>query len=463
LQPFLNKTQLCYGKNVYLYYYKWDFFTTFVNHFIKTKNSIMSFNLLDVVKSHLNSDVISQAASFLGESESGVSKAMGGILPTVLSGLASKSSSSTGAQEVADMAGDAHNSGILGNIGNFFGGGSMLSKGADLVKGLFGGKLGGIVDVISGLGGLKSGSTSSLLSMALPVVLGSLGKHSADNNLGASGIASLLSSGKSSWASLLPGGLGNLLGGAGAAVSSIAGGAKDVAGNVANYADDAVGAAKGGVKWLLPLLLLAALGFLAWYLLGKNGCGKKDEVTTPVAAKDTSTVNPPPPPPGTATMPTKESLKVKLADGTEIDAFKGGIEDRLVTLLNDKANTLADSADKSKYWFDFDNLNFDFNKTTITKESQVQLKNIMAIMKAYPALKFKIGAYTDKKGDDAGNMKLSQSRADAVLAALKAGGVNMAQITKAEGYGESMATVAETGTDEERLKDRRTSIRVLAK
>lgn len=422
----------------------------------------MSFNLLDVVKGHFNSDVVSKAASFLGESEGGVSKAMGGILPAVLSGLAGKANTADGAQEVASMASEAHNSGILGNIGSFFGGGDMLSKGADLLKGIFGGKTNGIVDAISSFAGLKSGSTSSLMSMALPVVLGSLGKHSADNNLGASGISSLLSSGKSSWMSMLPGGLGNILGGVGTAVSSITGGVKNAAGSVANYADDAVDSAKGGVKWLLPLLLLFALGFLAWWLLKDGGCNKKSETTTTTPAGGDTTGNYAKSLAGeaTITMPTKESMKVKLAGGIEIDAFKGGIESQLVAFLDDK-NAMIDTAKGN--WYDFDNLNFKLGKADLTDSSMVQINNIVAILKAYPAVKMKIGGYTDASGDAAKNMTLSQQRADAVMAAIIKAGGSAGQLTKAEGYGSKFAKEPATASDEARRKDRRTAVRIVAK
>jgi outer membrane protein OmpA-like peptidoglycan-associated protein len=227
-------------------------------------------------------------------------------------------------------------------------------------------------------------------------------------------------------------------------------------------ASGAAAGSMGWLKWLLPVLLGVGA-----YLLWKN-YNSKDAAVTPAAEVKTETTVP-----GTdttnktatvASVPTatKESLKVKLADGSEIDAFKGGIEDRMVTFLNDKS-LIIDSTKKGENWYDFDNLNFEFGKTTITKESLGQIGNIVAILKAYPNTKMKIGAYTDKKGNDAGNMKLSQARADAVLAAIKAAGGNVAQITKAEGYGETLAVVAETASDEERLKDRRTSIKIVSK
>jgi outer membrane protein OmpA-like peptidoglycan-associated protein len=59
-------------------------------------------------------------------------------------------------------------------------------------------------------------------------------------------------------------------------------------------------------------------------------------------------------------------------------------------------------------------------------------------LKAYPKTKIKIGGYTDKKGDEAANKKLSKSRALAVKAALETAGVGK-QVVGAEGYGSEFA------------------------
>jgi outer membrane protein OmpA-like peptidoglycan-associated protein len=225
-----------------------------------------------------------------------------------------------------------------------------------------------------------------------------------------------------------------------------------------SYTDDAAAAAGGGLgwlKWLLPLLLLGALLYW-WKGCNKDGAAATTETSASTAVNQTDTNKVP------VVEPTKTSLLVKLADGTEINAYKGGIEDQLVTFLNDKTAVL-DTANKKAHWYNFDDLNFIFGKTQITDSSRKQITNLVAIMKAYPNLKFKIGAYTDKKGDDAANMKLSQGRADNVLAEIKKAGGDISRITKAEGYGETLAEVPETASDAERLKDRRTAIRVVNK
>lgn len=190
-----------------------------------------------------------------------------------------------------------------------------------------------------------------------------------------------------------------------------------------------------------------------------KGCNNESKEST---AKDTAaavttqpntSANTAPP-----AVPGRESMKVKLADGTEINAYKGGVEDQLVACLNDASC----AAGKDK-WFDFDNINFRIGSAQLTDSSAAQINNIVAILKAYPKAKIKIGGYTDKTGDAAANKKLSQQRADAVMNAIKAGGANAAQLVGAEGYGSEFAKVDASASDEERRVDRRIAVQLREK
>ncbi len=154
---------------------------------------------------------------------------------------------------------------------------------------------------------------------------------------------------------------------------------------------------------------------------------------------------------------TKESLMVKLVNGKELEAYKGGIEDNLVTYLNDAKSEIS----KTK-WFDFDNLLFETGSSNLKAESQRQLQNVAEILAAYPKVKLKFGGYTDNVGDSIGNVKLSQKRAESVVAELKKLKVNAAQITGAEGYG-PMHPIGDNATEEGRAVNRRISVNVKEK
>src|SRR6185369_9984952 len=94
-------------------------------------------------------------------------------------------------------------------------------------------------------------------------------------------------------------------------------------------------------------------------------------VTADTAKVDTAASHP--------VVAVRESVKVELPDGTELDAYKGGIEDRLVSFLNN-----PDSVAGKNVWFDFDNLNFNTGTAQISDESMTQVKNIAGILKSYP-------------------------------------------------------------------------------
>jgi outer membrane protein OmpA-like peptidoglycan-associated protein len=421
------------------------------NYFLTKKSLCMSFNLVDAAKGLFSSDLVSKASSFLGESEGGVNKAMSGILPTVLSGLISKVGTSDGAETVAKLAAEQHDAGLLSNLGSFFGGdnSSLLSKGAGMLSGLFGNKTDGITGLLSNFAGVKSSSVTSLLSMAAPALLGFLGKHAASNGLSASGLASFLGSQKSVVANAIPSGL-NLS----SVLGDVLGTAQSTVSHATHKVEEVADNAGSGIKWLLPVLLLGLLAIAAYYLFGK-GCGKPAEeavVTT------TDTMTHAAEPAVAVTAPVRESLKVKLPNGVEIDAYKGGIEDRLVAFLQTDYKALGADSLKN-VWFDFDDLNFKTASAELTTDDQRQISNLVAILKAFPNAKLKIGGYTDRVGDEAANKKLSGDRATTVKNALGKGGVG-AQISAAEGYGSDFAKYAADAPEEDRVKDRRVSVSV---
>jgi cytochrome c oxidase cbb3-type subunit 3 len=160
-----------------------------------------------------------------------------------------------------------------------------------------------------------------------------------------------------------------------------------------------------------------------------------------------------------------ESTVAKVAkaldfNGEKLNVLEGGIEEQLINFMASDEYKKATPEVLKEKWFNFDNINFEMGSADkITAESQGQLENLAKILKANPTVKVKIGGYTDKKGDDAGNQKLSQKRADFIKAELTKLGVG-AQVTGAEGYGEQYAKVDENATDAERAVDRKMALRL---
>jgi outer membrane protein OmpA-like peptidoglycan-associated protein len=157
-----------------------------------------------------------------------------------------------------------------------------------------------------------------------------------------------------------------------------------------------------------------------------------------------------------AAAATAALTKLALAGGGQIEASGTGVESQLLAFIND-ANA---QIDKSK-WFDFDRLNFETGSAKLTADSKAQVDNMAAILKAYPAVKIKIGGYTDNTGKPENNLKLSDARAKAVVEALAGLGI-AADRLEAEGYGDQFA-IADNATPEGRAKNRRIAVSVRAK
>lgn len=159
-----------------------------------------------------------------------------------------------------------------------------------------------------------------------------------------------------------------------------------------------------------------------------------------------------------ATPPAAAEYVNKLSSGFELKGAATGIESSLVAFITDAARPV----DKTT-WFDFDRLTFAAGGAELDLNgSTAQLTNIVEILKAYPAVKLKIGGYTDNTGTPEANKKVSQARAEGVMKALVGMGV-AADRLEAEGFGPEFPVCPANDTDECKAKNRRISVRVSAK
>jgi K(+)-stimulated pyrophosphate-energized sodium pump len=143
----------------------------------------------------------------------------------------------------------------------------------------------------------------------------------------------------------------------------------------------------------------------------------------------------------------------RLPDSVSLNIPQNGVEARLLAFIQDPSKGVEPAT-----WFDFDRLLFNTDSATLRPESQEQLGNIAAILKAYPNVHVKIGGYTDNTGDPQSNLNLSQDRANGVRAELVALGISPDRL-EAQGYGEQFP-VEDNSTEKGRAKNRRVSMRV---
>lgn len=425
----------------------------------------MSLNVIDLIKGQLGPALVSQAATQYGESESGISKAISGLLPAVVGGMANNANQPA----LLDAITGSQSTGLLGNL---LGGSSNNSLISSVLSAIFGDKINGLINAVSGYSGVSNSTSGSLLNMVAGAALGSLGKYAADHNLDRNSLSGLLSDQKGIVSSLLPAGL---------SLASLGlgnwGGTPDLATEkvkVTSYDEPKVEVNRGGNthvnvdrkddneagsiwKWLLPLLLLALAAVFLW-----KQCNKPAEQTTAttdstaVATDSVSTMMPT----DSAMVSTNKVDEDIDLNGVALKGYRGGMEDSMISFLKSGGYTnAADDAVLKDTWYTFDKVNFKMGSSTeLEAGSQVQLDNLVAILKAYPDAKIKVGGYTDKVGDEANNVKLSTARANYIKSALEKAGVG-AQVIGAEGYGSKFATVAATASDAERAIDRKMAVR----
>jgi OmpA-OmpF porin, OOP family len=406
-------------------------------------------NLLDLVKTQLTGgDTLGAISGLLGESPTATTAGIGAALPTLLGSVIQSGSSSGGAASLLNLIKDGgHDGSILDNLGAMLGGGSatngLLSAGSGILTSLLGNKLGAISGLLGQVTGLKGGSISTLLNLVAPILMGSIGKQVTSQGLGASGLMNLLSSQSDFVKAALPAGMGSLLG-----FANIPTGSNINVGSSSSSSE-------GGFNfwpWLIGAAVLLG-GLYGWKTcnapkIDTSIVDKAVDATKDAANSAANTAK-------DAVVKIGEMFKVSLPGGVVLDVPKGSLEDGIVAFIQS-----TDTISKNK-WFDFDRLTFETGKATLKAESQAQLANVAAIMKAFPNVKIKIGGYTDNVGNAASNIKLSGDRAKNVMGELVKLGTEATRM-EAEGYGDQHP-IASNDTEEGRAKNRRISISVRAK
>jgi OmpA-OmpF porin, OOP family len=272
---------------------------------------------------------------------------------------------------------------------------------------------------------LRSGLVSSLMSMAAPMMMTALGRLVRDDHMNPTGLSKLLVHEGEGVRDLLPAGVSNLLYSAPPPTPTVTPSTRPLA--LETIPEQ--GVRSRAWWWLIPALLLPLL--LYWGTRGRH--------TVAPAAVEVNRFVP-------RTLPGNISLSVP----------QNGVEARLLAFIQDPSKGVEPAT-----WFDFDRLLFNTDSATLRPESQEQLGNIAAILKAYPNVHIKIGGYTDNSGDSQHNLNLSQDRANRVMAALITLGISPDRL-EAQGYGEQFP-VADNSTEEGRAKNRRVSMRVTQK
>jgi outer membrane protein OmpA-like peptidoglycan-associated protein len=311
---------------------------------------------------------------------------------------------------------------------------------AQLLSSLFGGNMSEVTSTIAGATGLRPESATSLLGMAVPLVLGVLGSRIRAGGLTAAGFADWLAGQRDSLLSAAPPALRGIL--------SVGAPATQPQQPVTPAVTLGTGPRPGARpdRWLWPTIAAILVLGVLWNVMRGNRVGtytNKADTAAGDVAQPVSTA-----PGATATLVSRH-----LSTGVDLRVPDNGTETRLLAYLQDSSRHGTDTT-----WFDFDRLLFQTNSATLAPSSDDQLHDVAAILIAYPRAHATIGGYTDNTGDADGNVRLSQDRAASVVSQLVAQGVTSDRLT-AKGYGNTHP-VADNNTDVGRAQNRRIAIRI---
>jgi outer membrane protein OmpA-like peptidoglycan-associated protein len=135
-------------------------------------------------------------------------------------------------------------------------------------------------------------------------------------------------------------------------------------------------------------------------------------------------------------LPVSSSL-----DLTKLDKYNVLTQDLYLTPIEEGARIRVN------------NIYFDFDKSNLRKESNVELDQMVTILKSNLNIRLRVEGHTDDKGEAAYNLKLSQNRADAVKSYLLSKGIDASRI-ESSGLGKTNPSVPNTSDSNRQLNRR---------
>ena len=348
--------------------------------------------------------------------------AFAAALPALIGGIVNKATTTDQASNLLDLITRnkldsdtfAHPSTAVKASGGI---NSLMTVGGPLMEAIFGNRSGAITEWVASRGGVNRSSSSSLLRIALPIVLGLIAKRIRSTGWNAANLVRLMDD-QRAYLQDAPAGLARVLGGEEATPTT-----RDVRTDTEHmrrrHVPDApvyetASRNRNVWLWALPLLLLIPL---AGYFLSRHDEPRRDvAVQSRPATRQAIPARPEERPVGTTSVPS---------------ALPAGL---------------------GSYRFEFGT---GAHALTTAAASQ-QVNEIADILRGYPQAKAEITGYTDNAGDDAANLRLSQERAAAVMNKLADLGIDRSRMT-AEGYGEDNP-VATNATGQGRQQNRRVEV-----
>jgi len=454
----------------------------------------MSTNLIELFKNTIGDTLIKQTSGLLGESAQSISSSLGAIVPSLIGSMVLKANSDQGVKQLRDYISSNGLEDVTLIDSSEPGSGNqydqLMTKGSHALRFLLGENESQVIDAISAEGGLKTSSSSSLLKMVAPLLMGFISRVAKENSAGASGLKELLLTQREFVVSNIPVRLKSIPG-----ISSLEN--ANMSSSI-NTPETNPQKSNSGMSKFLPwlVLLLASLGL--FYFLQK-GCnapmtppGSGNVTTKPDTSVSTTQApletppdvaagsQPTSPEPGksksdkSSTSETTSELvapehageaKPPRVTGTgHLKTYTLPNGSKLILEANHFASQLIEYIEGNEppgKCFAFDEVTFESGTDKINKSSTEQLGHLNLILNAYPKVNIMITGYTSDVGDAAANLKLSVRRAFAVYNWHVNQGIPSPRL-QYKGMGESNP-IASNSTKEGQKKNERVEVCVLKK
>ena len=304
-----------------------------------TRSEEMSVDLMRMLKDAVGNQVMNKIGGMVGLDPSATNKAFDGASGAILGGMMKKSKTQEGIDKIWGVAKE-HDGSLFDGLGDLLGNqaatDNLQKQGGGVLDMVFGGDRAKTESGVANSLGLSGGIVGKLMALAGPMLMGVIGRYIKNKALNAVGLGSMLSDQSSHLGNYMPAGLSNNLGfnsfldNAGATARNTAGNvgnaASSAAGNVgraaSNTAGQAADAGGGFMRMLLPLALLAAIGWGLWqFVLSPmmNGANPVDGITKTIGDAGTAV--------GEGVSATGDAIKGGVgAAGEGISGAASGIE-----------------------------------------------------------------------------------------------------------------------------------------
>jgi flagellar motor protein MotB len=379
----------------------------------------------------LDHDDITSMALRLGESEESVTRGLEATFATMLAEMAGKIDDPQRLHEIFELMRSAADCALTpNNISSLASAGvtssPLFDSGRRLLPLLFGGSQKAIAESIERSSELTSGSGSRLMTVAAPIIISYVANLVREDGSGETGFTNFLQrldfSGKTANA------------------------AKPVRPIGPDKQHTAPRQSNSVRSWLfLAILVLAVLIVILSFT--RRGDASRANTSRSAIADTGDRAR-------AAFLGLGEFVDRRLPGDIWVSVPANGVEMRLLSIVQDTQRTGG-----SEIWLDFDRLSFDSGSAIPRPESEEQLQNIAAILKAYPNVRMKIGSFIGGTGDARANRRLAENRAEGVKRELAILGVSKDRV-EAEGYA-NLHAHARNSTPDPGSENSRISMRVL--